>query len=118
LFAFLSRLLALREVADLLNLDQTLLTPGANAELLQVVHYDPAQKYDAHHDWGVDPPSGKRGPDGLPFTAPSRFVTLLLYLNDPEAGGQTAFPKALGADGEPIALHPGKVACLKNNNYG
>jgi hypothetical protein len=26
---------------------------------MQVLHYDPAQKYDAHHDWGVDAPTGK-----------------------------------------------------------
>eukprot|EP00613_Pedinella_sp_CCMP2098_P015363 CAMPEP_0171747796 /NCGR_PEP_ID=MMETSP0991-20121206/39687_1 /TAXON_ID=483369 /ORGANISM="non described non described, Strain CCMP2098" /LENGTH=412 /DNA_ID=CAMNT_0012347963 /DNA_START=304 /DNA_END=1542 /DNA_ORIENTATION=- len=89
-----------RRVADLLHLDEALLVPGRNAELLQVVHYSPAQKYDAHHDWGVE------------GGGPSRFITLLLYLNDPPAGGQTAFPKALGRDGEPLALHPGKGSAI------
>ena len=65
---------------------------------------DPEQKYDAHHDWGVDPPTASH-------SAPSRFITLLLYLNDPVAGGQTAFPKATDATtGKQIAIHPGKVA--------
>lgn len=43
----------------MLQLDHHFLSPGANAELMQVLHYDPAQKYDAHHDWGVDAPTGK-----------------------------------------------------------
>jgi hypothetical protein len=38
-----------RRVADLLKIDEGLLQAGQNAELLQVVHYDPEQKYDAHH---------------------------------------------------------------------
>jgi prolyl 4-hydroxylase len=83
-----------RRAADLLRLDHALLTSERNAEQLQVVHYDPDQKYDAHHDWGVE------------GGGPSRFVTLLLYLNDPVAGGQTGFPKA------DLALHPGKGSAI------
>lgn len=59
-----------------------------NSEEIQVVHYAVGQKYDSHHDWGVA---------GYPL---SRYITLLLYLTDqpnPNAGGETAFPK--GADG-------------------
>ena len=41
----------------------------------------------------------------------ARFITLLLYLNDPVSGGQTAFPKAAdqaSPDGAaPLVLHPG-----------
>lgn len=86
-----------RRAADLLQIDESMLEPHTNAEDMQVVHYDPGQKYDAHHDWGV---SGY---------AESRYITLLLYLNDklhPDAGGETAFPK--GADGRGIRVHPGK----------
>lgn len=75
--------------SHLLNVDEKLLTRDRNAEDLQVVHYKPGQKYDAHHDWGVN---------GYPE---SRYITLLLYLNDlpdTESGGETAFPKA-GKDG-------------------
>ena len=38
-----------RRVADVLRIDEKLLQADRNAELLQVVHYDPHQKYDAHH---------------------------------------------------------------------
>ncbi len=54
-------------------------------EQLQVVHYAVGQKYDTHYDW-ADSGVGQ-----------SRFITVLLYLNDMEsedAGGETAFPGA------------------------
>jgi prolyl 4-hydroxylase len=49
-----------------------------------VVGYTKGQKYDSHHDWGVS---------GHPS---SRYITMLLYLNDMplHTGGETAFPKA------------------------
>ena len=87
--------------ADLLNIDEKLLTRTRNAEDMQVVHYDPGQKYDAHHDWGV-------GSD-----ANSRFLTLLLYLTDQpntNAGGETSFPK--GLDGRGFKVHPGKGSAV------
>ncbi|RYH31592.1 hypothetical protein EON65_02325 [archaeon] len=62
----------------------------------QVVHYEIGQRYDSHHDWGVS---------GYPE---SRYITLLLYLNDrpsEQAGGETSFPKAAGGKG--IKVHPG-----------
>ena len=87
--------------ADLLQIDEKLLTRSTNAEDLQVVHYKDEQKYDSHHDWGV---SGY---------AESRFITLLLYLTDmesPDAGGETSFPKAAGGKG--IKVHPGKGSAV------
>mmetsp|Transcript_15844 Transcript_15844/g.23854 ORF Transcript_15844/g.23854 Transcript_15844/m.23854 type:complete len:438 (+) Transcript_15844:133-1446(+) len=78
-----------RRVADVLGLDEKILTTSHNAEDMQVVHYTGRQKYDAHHDWGVS---------GYPE---SRFITVLLYLTSqshPGAGGETAFPK--GDDGK------------------
>jgi len=62
-----------------------------------VVKYEVGQKYDAHHDWGV-----RNVPE-------SRFLTLLLYLNDQvgsNAGGETTFPLAAGGRG--IKVHGGK----------
>jgi len=54
-----------------------------------------------HRGWGFD----NKGP--------TRFVTLLLYLNEPEAGGQTAFPLAKDeSTGEPIFTHPGKGSAV------
>jgi len=79
-----------RRAADLLNVDEKLLTSHKNAEEMQVVHYEIGQKYDSHHDWGVS---------GYPE---SRFITLLFYLTDqlhPNAGGETAFPKGLDGRG-------------------
>lgn len=87
--------------ADVLQVDEALLNSNANAEEMQVVHYDPGQKYDAHHDWGVN------------GYAESRFITLLLYLSDQKhgnAGGETAFPKAAGGRG--VKVHPGKGSAV------
>lgn len=74
---------------------------ASNTEDLQVVHYTIGQKYDNHHDWGVS---------GYPE---SRYLTLLLYLNDmasETAGGETAFPK--GAEGMGFKTHPGKGSAV------
>eukprot|EP01041_Mallomonas_annulata_P007474 gene7474-15296_t len=87
--------------ADLLQIDESLIHSYANAEDLQVVHYDIGQKYDSHHDWGVS---------GYPE---SRYITLLFYLTDmasPDAGGETAFPKAAGGRG--VKVHPGKGSAV------
>ena len=83
--------------ADLMKIDEKLLRSDLNSEELQVVHYDKTQKYDAHNDW-----SGAGKPE-------SRFLTLLIYLNDmdgPGAGGETSFPK--GADGLGFKVTPRK----------
>lgn len=88
-----------RRAADLLGIDEALLWPEKNAEQLQVVHYTPGQKYDAHHDWS-------------PATPQMRFLTLLLYLNDPEAGGQTVFPRLRGHDGKPLMVKPRKGSAV------
>jgi prolyl 4-hydroxylase len=83
-----------RRAADLLKIDEKMLNSNENAEEMQVVHYVNGQKYDNHHDWGVS---------GYPE---SRFITLLLYLTEPEEGGETAFPK--GADGQGFKVKPKK----------
>lgn len=81
--------------ADVMQIDEKLLYSNGISEELQVVHYTAGQKYDPHNDWGG---AGK---------AESRFLTLLIYLNDmdgPDAGGETAFPK--GADGLGFKVTP------------
>jgi prolyl 4-hydroxylase len=70
-------------------LELTGFEPGAH-ELLQVLHYGIGQKYDAHTDYF--PPS-KYGPQTT-----NRAITVFLYLNDVEEGGETQFPRA---DGKP-----------------
>jgi prolyl 4-hydroxylase len=84
-----------KRAEELLKIDKL---DRENAEDMQVVHYVNGQRYDSHHDWGVS---------GYPE---SRYITLLLYLNDmadEQAGGETSFPK--GKDGQPgFKIHPGK----------
>ncbi|KAH9261612.1 hypothetical protein BASA81_000268 [Batrachochytrium salamandrivorans] len=75
-----------RRVADLLYIPEESLhhtKPGGCAESLQVVYYQNSAHYAPHHDWGVH---------GGPHT---RLATVLLYLNEPEVGGSTTFPKAV-----------------------
>jgi prolyl 4-hydroxylase len=84
-----------RRVADTLRINHKELSE--NAEDIQLVHYDPGQKYDAHYDWGV----------GRNMNC--RYATLLLYLSDqadPHAGGTTSFPKAN------LTVHPGKGSAV------
>ena len=91
-----------RRAADLLRIDEALLRPRSKeeyphlkstnslAEALQLVHYDPGQEYTAHHDFGYA--------DFRRKDQPARFATLLLYLNEPEEGGETQFPRWVNAE--------------------
>eukprot|EP00924_Labyrinthula_sp_SR-Ha-C_P008514 maker-scaffold_32-snap-gene-2.62-mRNA-1 protein AED:0.05 eAED:0.05 QI:56/1/1/1/1/1/4/24/505 len=65
-----------------------------SAENLQFVRYLQTQKYDAHHDFGN---TGR---------VEQRFSTTLIYLEVPEGGGGTSFPKAF--DGQGIQVKPKK----------
>jgi prolyl 4-hydroxylase len=58
--------------------------------LLQLVHYQDGQEYTAHHDFGY-PQIGDENQG-------ERFSTLLLYLNSPEKGGETVFPRWINAE--------------------
>jgi len=91
-----------RRAADLLHIDEALLryrSPdeypnlGSSlsiAEQLQLVHYEPGQEYTAHHDFGY--------PLITDRYQPSRFATLLLYLNEVTEGGETSFPRWVNAE--------------------
>lgn len=57
-----------------------------NGEDLQVLHYEPGQKYDPHFDYFVDKVNIARGGH--------RIATVLMYLSDVEKGGETVFPSA------------------------
>jgi prolyl 4-hydroxylase len=79
------------------------------AESLQVVRYKRKQEYTAHHDF-VHPSQTHR-------LQPTRFATLLLYLNDDFTGGQTVFPRAVNAhfhDGITIEPRKGKAVLFYN----
>jgi prolyl 4-hydroxylase len=60
------------------------------AESLQVVRYKKGEEYTPHHDF-ISPSINNRH-------QPSRFATLLIYLNDVEEGGETRFPRALNSN--------------------
>ena len=64
--------------------------PIENGEGLQLLQYEPGQEYRAHFDWFNPKKTGsathlKRGGQ--------RVSTLVIYLQSPEAGGGTRFPK-------------------------
>ena len=73
--------------------------PVQYQESVQVVHYEPGQKYEHHFDACTDPKKpycardAKRG--GL------RYDTFFVYLNDVIEGGQTDFP-VLGKQVNPV----------------
>jgi prolyl 4-hydroxylase len=64
--------------------------PETNAQSFQILHYDVGQKYLPHFD-AYDPqlPTYNK----LMERGGQRFLTVLLYLNTPEQGGETEFPK-------------------------
>ena len=68
--------------------------PVENGEPLQVLHYLPGAEYKPHHDY-FD--AAQPGNDRVLALGGQRIATVVMYLNDVEAGGSTVFP-ALGLD--------------------
>lgn len=78
-------------------------------ESLQVIRYKDGEQYTPHHDWVV-PPIQHR-------FQPTRFATLLMYLNDDFGGGETNFPRAVTSnqhDGVSIAPVKGSAVLFYN----
>ena len=73
--------------ADVLGVHNEIMQHDTNAEHLQVVRYVKNQQYMPHHDFGYSKGHGQR------------ILTLLLYIDIPEEGGGTSFPKAYGGRG-------------------
>ena len=110
-----------RRAADLLRMDEALLRNRPDRELpeipsmraiceqLQLVHYDVAQEYTAHHDFAYVPADDAK--------QEARYVTLLLYLNEGMRGGETTFPRWANAETfEQLKIVPeaGKAALFYN----
>ncbi len=64
--------------------------PVENGEGLQVLHYLPGAEYQPHYDY-FDP--GAPGTERIIARGGQRVATLVMYLNEPEAGGGTTFPE-------------------------
>lgn len=72
------------KVSNLLSKIEDVIGIGReNYESFQVLRYEIGQKYNAHHDYGVEDVGKACGP---------RILTFFLYLSDVEEGGETAFP--------------------------
>ena len=72
-----------RRIAKLLN------WPENHGEGLQVLHYRPGAEYKPHYDY-FDPT--QPGTPTILKRGGQRVGTLVIYLNNPEAGGGTSFP--------------------------
>ena len=70
-------------IAELLN------WPEENGEGLQILHYGPGAEYKPHYDY-FDP--SQPGTPTILKRGGQRVGTLVMYLNNPEAGGGTTFP--------------------------
>jgi prolyl 4-hydroxylase len=64
--------------------------PIENGEPIQILHYQPGGEYRPHHDY-FDPK--QPGNEQVLKQGGQRIATLIMYLNDVEAGGSTVFPE-------------------------
>lgn len=73
-----------QRIADLLAI------PVSHGEGLQILHYQPGQEYEPHFDWfNPDQP----GFSTVTARGGQRIASVVMYLNTPEEGGGTAFPR-------------------------
>lgn len=77
------------------RLSAVTLLPWYHNEDLQVLEYGVGEKYEAHEDVGEE---GSKSGDQLAHSGGKRVATLLLYLEEPEEGGETAFPDSKWID--------------------
>lgn len=63
--------------------------PVTHGEAIQVLHYLPGQEYQPHFDFF---PEHYQGSQAFLAGGGQRIATMLMYLNDVEAGGETIFP--------------------------
>ncbi len=85
--------------------------PVVNGEGIQIIHYQVGQGYTPHFDF-FDPLF--KGSEKILETGGQRLYTVIMYLNQVEAGGETVFPeidrKVLPKKGDAIFFHN----CLPN----
>jgi len=83
-----------RRISELMN------CPIENGEGMQILRYGPKAKNTPHFGFLV--PSNARNSESLPRSG-QRISTLVIYLNDVKAGGETVFPEVGG-----LAISPKK----------
>lgn len=71
------------------RIERLLQWPTDRGEDLQVLHYKPGDRYEPHYDY-FDPDGA--GAPALLARGGQRVATLLIYLREPERGGETTFP--------------------------
>lgn len=76
------------------RISELLSVPVSQGEPIQVLNYAPGAEYKPHFDY-FDPRDP--GNDRILKMGGQRFATLVMYLNDVEAGGSTVFPE-IGLD--------------------
>lgn len=100
----------LRENALLARLDERLAAlggwPPENGEGLQVLHYPTGAENTPHYDYLV--PGHARNDASLARSG-QRVATIVVYLNDVEAGGETTFPEA----GLRVQARRGNAVCFE-----
>jgi prolyl 4-hydroxylase len=84
-----------RRIAELVQI------PVERGEPLQILHYQPGGEYKPHFDY-FDP--SHPGNEAVLKEGGQRIATLVMYLNDVEAGGSTVFPE-VGLDVLPRRGH-------------
>jgi prolyl 4-hydroxylase len=82
--------------------------PVDRGEGFQLIHYGPGDEYRPHFDW-FDPKLG--GSAAHLKNGGQRLATLIIYLNKPEQGGATSFPKIGGFTVYPV---PGSAVYFDN----
>lgn len=74
-----------KKIAKVTNL------PIENGEAIQVLHYQTGAEYQPHYDYFIlDQPGGKECLE----RGGQRVASFLIFLNTPEKGGETIFPRA------------------------
>ncbi|EFN59988.1 hypothetical protein CHLNCDRAFT_49444 [Chlorella variabilis] len=68
------------------------LMPAGNGEGLQVLKYEHGQEYEGHYDYFFHKAGTANGGN--------RYLTVLMYLNDVEEGGETCFPNIPSPNGD------------------
>ena len=93
------------------RLSRFTMLPWYNGEDMQILSYGVGEKYSAHHDVGEkNTKSGQQ----LSAEGGQRVATVLLYLQDTEEGGETAFPDSEWIEPESEYAQQKFSECAKN----